>query len=139
MGTSVRRKMRARWSQPRDAMMIGRSAPSNPWIFKQINQHKASLRATGVGTYDVPSAEDRYQMMRSYFKMLVDGEAHNPQGKMKQFASWFTHGVPGGTILRKNVYQAKNAQEIFDAVDSFFANPPAMPATSSNDDSGLEA
>ena len=35
-----------------DAIMIGRGAPANPWIFRQIAQYTAS-RATGVGTYDV--------------------------------------------------------------------------------------
>ena len=121
-----------------DAVMIGRMAPSNPWIFKQITQYKASLKATGVGTYHIPTSEERYQMMRTYFKMLVDEEVNYAQGKMKQFASWFTHGVPGGTTLRKSVYQAKNEQEIFDAVDSFFANPQPIPAACAKDDSGLE-
>ena len=28
-------------------------------------------------------------------------------GKMKQFATWFTHGVPGGAKLRGAIYQAR--------------------------------
>jgi hypothetical protein len=39
---------------------------------------------------------------------------------MKQFASWFTHGVPHGAQLRKAVYEAKNAAEILGSVDQFF-------------------
>ena len=39
---------------------------------------------------------------------------------MKQFASWFTHGVPHGAHLRKAVYEAKTGAEILDAVDHFF-------------------
>ena len=39
---------------------------------------------------------------------------------MKQFASWFTHGVPHGAHLRKAVYEAKSRAEILDAVDRFF-------------------
>jgi hypothetical protein len=42
------------------------------------------------------------------------------EGKMKQFASWFTHGVPHGAQLRKAVYEAKTGTEILDAVDRFF-------------------
>ena len=42
------------------------------------------------------------------------------EGKMKQFASWFTHGVPHGAQLRKAVYEAKSETEILDAVDRFF-------------------
>src|ERR1700723_502735 len=33
-----------------DAVMIGRTAPANPWIFRQIAQYTASKEATGVGT-----------------------------------------------------------------------------------------
>src|ERR1700735_1605579 len=55
-----------------DAVMIGRTAPSNPWIFRQIAQYTASKEATGVGTYDQPTDQDRYRMIRTYFQMLVD-------------------------------------------------------------------
>jgi tRNA-dihydrouridine synthase len=40
---------------------------------------------------------------------------------MKQFASWFTHGVPGGAILRKSIYEAKTGDAVLAAVDAFFA------------------
>jgi hypothetical protein len=39
---------------------------------------------------------------------------------MKQFAAWFTHGVPHGAQLRKAVYESKREMEILDAVDRFF-------------------
>jgi tRNA-dihydrouridine synthase B len=104
-----------------DAVMIGRTAPSNPWIFRQIAQYRA------IGSYVQPSEDDRYQMMRTYFTMLVEemeGDAkgfHSVLGKMKQFASWFTHGVPGGAQLRKAVYEAKSERQVLDEVDRFFA------------------
>jgi len=39
---------------------------------------------------------------------------------MKQFASWFTHGVAGGAALRKAIYESKNAPEILSKVGEFF-------------------
>src|SRR5438445_10380881 len=105
-----------------DAVMIGRTAPSNPWIFRQIAQYKASLQMTGVGVYEHPTEQDRYQMMRKYFEMLIAEEVPGAGGKMKQFASWFTHGVPGGAILRKAIYEAKGERAIIDCVDAFFAS-----------------
>jgi tRNA-dihydrouridine synthase B len=111
-----------------DAVMIGRTAPSNPWIFRQIAQY------TATGRYDAPRDEDRYAMIRAYFQMLLDemesetqGAAANIKnmaeatGKMKQFASWFTHGVPGGSALRKAIFEAKRGDDILAAVDAFFA------------------
>ena len=41
-------------------------------------------------------------------------------GKMKQFASWFTHGVPGGGALRKQIFESKNGPSVLDAIEHFF-------------------
>ena len=103
-----------------DAVMIGRAAPANPWIFRQIAQY------TATGRYDVPTEWDRYRMIRTYFTMLL-GEGGSDEkayregaGKMKQFASWFTHGVPRGAALRKAIYEAHTGSAILDAVEKFF-------------------
>jgi tRNA-dihydrouridine synthase B len=123
-----------------DAVMIGRSAPSNPWIFRQIEQYCASLVLYGTDQngsglrpdgeprsavpmppmYDEPTEFDRYQMIRTYFQMLIEEELPDAAGKMKQFASWFTHGVPGGAGLRKAIYESKSAPEILTRVEAFF-------------------
>jgi tRNA-dihydrouridine synthase B len=110
-----------------DAVMIGRSAPSNPWIFRQIEQYCAgspvptwALPEAGSRAYDSPSEADRYQMIRTYFQMLIEEELPDAVGKMKQFASWFTHGVPGGAGLRKAIYESKSAPEILTRVEDFF-------------------
>jgi tRNA-dihydrouridine synthase B len=103
-----------------DAIMIGRTAPSNPWIFRQIAEYTASKQATGMGAYTQATEYDRYQMIRTYFAMLVSEELPDAVGKMKQFASWFTHGVTNGSYLRKAVYEAKSAGEVLSQVDNFF-------------------
>ena len=103
-----------------DAVMIGRMAPSNPWIFRQIEQYCTALGTGHAGAYDQPSEGDRYQMIRTYFRMLIEEELPDAVGKMKQFASWFTHGVPEGAHLRKEIYESKNAAEILSRVEDFF-------------------
>jgi len=70
--------------------------------------------------YDEPSEADRYQMIRTYFRMLIEEELPDATGKMKQFASWFTHGVPGGAALRKAIYESKTAPDILTRVEEFF-------------------
>jgi tRNA-dihydrouridine synthase B len=97
-----------------DAVMIGRSAPSNPWIFRQIEQYCAGM------TYNQPTEADRYQMIRTYFQMLIEEELPDAVGKMKQFASWFTHGVPGGAALRKEIYESKSDVDVLRRVEEFF-------------------
>ncbi len=145
-----------------DAVMIGRMAPSNPWIFRQIAQYTAWLGNAHVGAdilvrpaeqdfadfggidlartaeggcpyansndpYDQPTESDRYDMIHTYFRMLIEEELPDAQGKMKQFASWFTHGVPGGAGLRKAIYESKSAPEILLRVEEFFV-PVLQPA-----------
>jgi tRNA-dihydrouridine synthase B len=142
-----------------DAVMIGRMAPSNPWIFRQIEQYTARMEKSCVGpglrpgqaerssaaildeaglrpaqpghrpgstqtvfVYDQPSEADRYQMIRTYFEMLIEEEMPGAEGKMKQFASWFTHGVAGGAALRKAIYESKSRVEILSSVEEFFEN-----------------
>ena len=97
-----------------DAVMIGRTAPANPWIFRQITQY------TAKGSYEEPAEADRYQMIRTYFQMLIEEELPDAVGKMKQFASWFTHGVAGGAALRKGIHESKSAPEILARVEEFF-------------------
>jgi hypothetical protein len=43
-------------------------------------------------------------------------------GKMKQFATWFTHGVPGGAKLRAAIYRARTGAEVLAQVELFFAS-----------------
>ena len=131
-----------------DAVMIGRAAPANPWIFRQIAQY------TATGRYDKPTDEDRHRMIRSYFGMLVQELEEHPVilsvdgfelterelklrktresavretlGKMKQFASWFTHGIPGGSTLRRQIFEAKGGDAVLDAVERFFEGRRAL-------------
>ena len=98
-----------------DAVMVGRAASSNPWIFRQIRQYLAT------GTYDHPTQRDRYDMMRQYYAMLMDRGERDCTGKMKQFATYFTHGVRHGSQLRASIYHAHEPAAILDMVDQFFA------------------
>ena len=98
-----------------DAVMIGRAASNNPWIFCQIAQFAET------GLYEEPTEWDRYQLLSSYFRNLVDTEWPDAIGKMKQFACYFTHGVRNGAELRCNVHRARTPAEILDRVDAFFS------------------
>lgn len=102
-----------------DAVMIGRTASSNPWIFRQLEQYLAT------GTYDIPTEEQRYDLMKHYYTLLRDNDEPDAVGKMKQFATYFTHGVRNGSTLRVAIYQHKTTSEILDTVEAFFAREKA--------------
>jgi tRNA-dihydrouridine synthase B len=100
-----------------------------------------------VGVYDKPTDMDRYRMIRDYFERLMAEVAEHPEvlgpadddlskrlkrnhesaqrdaiGRMKQFASWFTHGVPGGATLRREIFEAKRGAQVIEKW-SFFTKP----------------
>ena len=97
-----------------DAVMIGRAASSNPWIFRQIAEYVAT------GSYKIPPESARYDIMRSYYEMLHDQNGPDAVGKMKQFATYFTHGVRNGSRLRAEIYHEQEAPRILDLVNAFF-------------------
>jgi tRNA-dihydrouridine synthase B len=115
-----------------DAVMVGRAASSNPWIFRQIADYLAT------GRYDEPPESARYEIMRRYYRMLTDDRVDakldaksgvaDAAGKMKQFATYFTHGVRNGAKLRADIYHARDAAQILGIVDAFFERELAAPA-----------
>jgi nifR3 family TIM-barrel protein len=125
-----------------DAVMIGRAAAANPWVFRQIAQYTAN------GNYDLPTIDDRHRMIRAYFEMLLaeaeatkdlprDARLGETAGKMKQFATWFTHGVPGGAKLRAAIYQSQTGADVLAQVNAFFASQ--SPAAESPEDGEIAA
>lgn len=102
-----------------DAIMVGRAATSNPWIFRQIAEYLET------GEYFRPAEQDRYRMMRTYYSMLSEQSQPNTIGKMKQFATLFTHGVRRGSHLRTAIHRSKEISQILDVVDEFFAGAVA--------------
>ncbi|HEX3682241.1 MAG TPA: tRNA dihydrouridine synthase DusB [Bryobacteraceae bacterium] len=98
-----------------DAIMIGRTASYNPWIFRQIDEY---LR---MGSYIVPPEHDRYNLMKTYYLMLEEHGEADAIGKMKQFATYFTHGVRNGSKLRTEIYRAHDIARILDIVELFFS------------------
>jgi tRNA-dihydrouridine synthase B len=97
-----------------DAVMVGRTASSNPWIFRQIDEY---LR---TGSYSVQAEHQRYGMMKTYYLMLEEHGEPDAIGKMKQFATYFTHGVRNGSKLRVEIYRAHEVKQILEIVDAFF-------------------
>jgi len=98
-----------------DAVMIGRAASSNPWIFRQIDEYLAT------GDYFRPTEQDRYEIMSTYYRMMDDEiDPHEAIGKMKQFATYFTHDVRNGAKLRTTIYHLHTPADIRDHVDRFF-------------------
>ena len=102
-----------------DAVMIGRAAATNPWIFSQMEQYRLT------GTYTIPTSEDRHRLLSGYYRKILSANLPEGVGKMKQFACWFTHGINNGSELRRIVHSARTPAEVVDNVETFFAGKSA--------------
>ena len=74
-----------------DAVMIGRAARGNPWIFRQILENSQTK----------PSAAELREMVLRHAQMVVDqdGEGLGIR-KMRKHVAWYTAGYPHSSKLR---------------------------------------
>jgi nifR3 family TIM-barrel protein len=103
-----------------DAVMIGRAAATNPWIFSQMKEFQET------GRYSLPAEEDRHRLLSGYYRQILNSKAPDSMGKMKQFACWFTHGVGNGSELRRIVHLARTPGEVVENVERFFERKAAF-------------
>jgi tRNA-dihydrouridine synthase B len=99
-----------------DAILIGRGAMQNPWLFRQIEDTLA-----GREPYQ-PTLMDKQECLLEYFEMLLEDMPELAAlGKMKQLAGQFTKGLVGGAQFRTTLYHSHSVQEVLDNIGSYFA------------------
>ena len=103
-----------------DAVMIGRGALGNPWIFREINAYLKD------GTIlERPTHLELREMMIQHLDSLVElkGE-HTAVLEMRSHGPWYLKGIDHASSLRKQLSQARTRKEFIDYVDAFFLNHP---------------
>lgn len=86
-----------------DAVMVGRAARGNPWIFKEI------LTYVNEGKLlPPPSLPERKEMMLRHARMQIEfkGEFVGMR-EMRKHAAWYTAGCPGSAAFRAKVNQTE--------------------------------
>ncbi|MEZ5445990.1 MAG: tRNA dihydrouridine synthase DusB [Gammaproteobacteria bacterium] len=103
-----------------DAVMIGRAAQGNPWIFGEINH----FLATGA-TLAPPSPPEIGAVLAEHLRRLYDfyGEQQGPRIARKHLG-WYLHRVPGGEALWQSVNRVESAELQLTLVRSHFAPCP---------------
>ena len=100
-----------------DAVMIGRGALANPWIFRQVEE----LRA-GQLPYR-PSLAERLEMMQTYARYLDEDYAPVVvAARLRQFAGRVTKGLRSGAPLRAAIHSARTKEAILDLLCRFAEN-----------------
>lgn len=91
-----------------DAIMIGRAARGNPWIFHQI----LTYLTTGERE-EKPPLEEVRQMMLRHAHMQIDFKGdYTGIREMRKHVSWYTAGYPHSAKLRAQINNVESLAEI---------------------------
>ena len=90
-----------------DAIMIGRGAQGNPWLFRQV----AHYLETGE-ILPGPDLDERLAVLLRHFDMLVafKGE-YTGVREMRRHAAWYTKGLPHAAEIRLKLNQAESRED----------------------------
>ena len=96
-----------------DAVMIGRGAQGNPWIFKQINDYM-----TNGTEFTKPSENEVCDMIMRHAVMLIEakGEYTGIREMRKHFA-WYTAGMKHAAVLRNEVNHVEHIEQLEELVN----------------------
>lgn len=94
-----------------DAVMIGRAAVGNPWIFKTILDEN----------YEGPTIADKGKEALRHLEMLRKfvGERYAVMN-MKAILPWYAKGIPGVKAFMREAYGKVTYEEFLDAISDFF-------------------
>lgn len=99
-----------------DAVMIGRGAQGNPWIFRRT----VHFLETGE-LFPGPSVEEKINMIVRHMKMLVGlkGE-HTGICEMRKHVAWYIKGLRNSTYVKEQVFKSTSGEEIIELLSEFF-------------------
>lgn len=109
-----------------DAVMSGRATMKNPWIFRQA---AALLRGE---TYEPATLDERRDVILQHFTLIQRDDFDLPRvmmTKLRTFTGWYTHGVPNGGELRRQISGLDSPAAFLEAVETFFERTKAWIAT----------
>lgn len=91
-----------------DALMIGRGAQGNPWVFSAINQYFKTGKVLSK-----PTIKEKIDMSLRHGRMLIEykGE-YTGIREMRKHIGWYIKGIKGAAALRVDINKATNYEEL---------------------------
>ena len=91
-----------------DAIMIGRGALGNPWIFQNINAYLSECRLIPE-----PSVTQKMAVMLSHIQKIIEykGE-YVAMREARHHAAYYTKGMRGGAALRKEICSFERFEQL---------------------------
>ncbi len=98
-----------------DAVMIGRGAQGNPFIFTQIAELINKGRVDFYPTY-----EDKVKCAKKLLVELVKEKGENRGLKeARKHIAWFIKGLPGSSQIKTTVFKLTKEEDVLDVLDEY--------------------
>ena len=105
-----------------DAVMIGRGAMGNPWLFRTL-----AARANGAEDPGPPSLAERRAVWRRHTDLVCE---HSPEKmrlhELRKTLAWYSRGLHGGAVLRQQGFSMADPAALLDLGEAFFARLQAF-------------
>ncbi len=97
-----------------DAVMLGRGALGNPWIYKEV---EAALN--GAPLPPPPSLSERREVILKHIELQCRYE-RDPVGPLRRVLSWYYKDSPGAAQFREAIHRAQTVEEMKEIVEKRF-------------------
>jgi tRNA-dihydrouridine synthase B len=98
-----------------DAVMIGRAALGNPWIFRE-----AAAILSGGEPPEAPSIDERLDLGLRHLHTLAEEVSERfAVLNMRKFFGWYSRGMRDGSEFRQLVFAAQTMDEVRSVVDNY--------------------
>jgi tRNA-dihydrouridine synthase len=100
-----------------DAVMIGRGALGNPWLFRGIQERLRGERVTE------PTVGDRMRMFCRHVDLIA---AHTPQKRLvhelRKAVAWYTKGLRDSAHVRERAFNVMDPTQVREIAIAYFSS-----------------
>lgn len=96
-----------------DSIMIGRGAQGNPFLFRQIVEHR------NTGTYKSVTLNERIETIIGQLMLMIEEKGENRAIlEARKHIAWYIKGLPHSAALKTRVFTANTFADIQNILDS---------------------
>ncbi len=98
-----------------DAIMVGRGAQGNPWIFNQINSYLEEGKIV-----QTPTAQQKIEMIIRHMNMLIEHKGERTGIlEMRSHIAWYIKGLRDAAHTKQKIFTLTDKEEIFSVLQNF--------------------
>ena len=100
-----------------DAVMIGRGAQGNPWLFKRIFHY---IYNNELLPY--PTNTEKLKVIKEHYEMMITLKGEIIAVKeMRKHLAWYIKGMPGASKLRTEIFMLTAARDVLYLLEEYFS------------------